>query len=176
MSTPRATLLLNSTYEPLKVISWQRAVGMVWVGKVEVLRSYESVLRAVSWSVAMPAVVRLHQFVRRHRARIAFSRRNVFLRDEHRCQYCRQHFPATELTCDHVMPRSRGGRTSWENVVTACGPCNRRKGNLTPDQAKMALSRTPIRPRILPGLVARIDDANAPEPWRDFLVALRAAS
>ena len=172
----RSTLLLNSTYEPLKVISWQRAVGMVWVGKVEVLRSYSTLLRAVSWSIEMPAVVRLHQFVRRHRVRVAFSRRNVFLRDAQRCQYCRLHFPASELTCDHVMPRSLGGRTSWENVVTACGPCNRRKANLTPDQAKMALWRQPSRPGILPGLGARIDDDAAPEAWRDFLSAMQIAS
>jgi 5-methylcytosine-specific restriction endonuclease McrA len=169
------TLLLNSSYEPLKVISWQRAVSMLWLGKVELVRSYDTVLRAVTWSVQMPAVVRLTSFVRRHRVRIAFSRRNVFLRDEHRCQYCGSHFPPAELTCDHVVPRSLGGRTSWENVVTACGPCNRRKGNRTPEQAKMLLSRAPDRPRTLPGMISRIDEHSAPEPWRDFLTDLAIA-
>jgi 5-methylcytosine-specific restriction endonuclease McrA len=167
-----STLLLNATYEPLRVIPWQRAIIMVWLGKVEVIRSYEQVLRASSWRVHMPAVVRLMEFVRRHRVRIAFSRRNVFLRDDHRCQYCHVRLPSSELTCDHVIPRSQGGRSSWENVVTACGPCNRRKGNRTPDQARMALHRVPECPASLPALGVRLGGDGAPEPWRDFLAHL----
>ena len=100
-------LMLNSTYEPLRVVSWRRAVTMLCLGKVEVLRTYETKLRSVSWTVEMPAVIRLVSFVRRHRIRVAFSRRNIFLRDGYRCQYCNKTLPAAELTCDHVIPRSR---------------------------------------------------------------------
>lgn len=164
------TLLLNNTYEPLRIISWQRAVTMVYLGKVEVVRHYDSVLRSVSAQIRTPAVVRLTEFVRRHRVRIAFSRRNVFLRDGHRCQYCDAHLPVSELTTDHVIPRSRGGVTSWDNVVTACGPCNRKKANRTPAQARMTLQRKPERPRSLPELSLRLNNETAPEPWRDFLV------
>jgi 5-methylcytosine-specific restriction endonuclease McrA len=82
------TLLLNATYEPLRVISWQRAVSMLCVGKVEVVKSYDRVLRAVTWSLQMPAVVRLTSFVQRQRMRIALTRQNIFLRDNYQCQYC----------------------------------------------------------------------------------------
>jgi len=163
------TLLLNSTYEPLQVISWQRAVTMVYLGKVEVVSSYKRVLRAVSWSVLAPAVVRLVRFVRRCRGRVAFSRRNVLLRDEYRCQYCGQRFAPTELTCDHVVPRSLGGRSTWENLVTACIACNRKKGSRTPEQAHMFPARPPRRPESLPPLAFKLGSRSPPEPWREFL-------
>lgn len=167
--TATRTLLLNSTYEPLRVISWQRAITMIFLNKVEVLRNYERMLRSTSMSMQAPAVVRLTQFVRRQRVRISFSRRNVFLRDGYRCQYCDEHLPAAELTTDHVIPRSLGGITSWENVVTACEPCNRKKANRTPAQARMTLQCQPERPHHLPSLGLRLGSENAPEPWREFL-------
>lgn len=169
MTGGRPTLLLNSSYEPLRAIPWQRAITMVCLGKVEVVRSYGICLHSMTWTVEMPAVVRLVNFVKRHRIRIAFSRRNVFLRDGHRCQYCLRTFPASELTCDHVLSRSRGGSSGWENMVTACGPCNRKKGNRTPEQARMTLGRPPERPEMLPAMAARLGGAAAPEAWRDFL-------
>lgn len=163
------TLLLNATYEPLRVISWQRAVTMMYLGKVEVLRSYDQVLHAVTTSIEAPSVVRLYQIVRRHRVRISFSRRNVFLRDEYRCQYCGLSLPATDLTTDHVVPRSLGGATTWENVVTACSPCNLRKGGRTPSQARMALDRRPQRPAHLPAMTMHLHSESAPQAWREFL-------
>lgn len=163
------TLLLNATYEPLQVISWQRAVSMLYLGKVEVVRTYEKVLRAVSLTLEHPAVVKLVSFVRRHRVRISFSRRNIFLRDSFKCQYCGVCLPASELTCDHVVPRSKGGGSSWENLVTACGPCNRKKGNRTPEQARMRLRKPPERPHRLPPAAYRLGGEAPPEPWRDFL-------
>ena len=166
MATPRC-LLLNTTYEPLQVITWQRAVSMLYLGKVELVRAYNRVLRAVSWTVEQPAVVKLVRFVRRQKVRISFSRRNVFLRDGFRCQYCGVQLPAQELTCDHVLPRSQGGSSSWENLVTACGPCNRRKGSRTPEQARMKLHKEPRRPERLPSSPMRYGDP--PDLWRDFL-------
>ena len=173
---PSPTLLLNSTYEPLKVISWQRAVTMLWLGKVEVVRTYQGVLRAVSWTIRQPAVVRLVNFVRRHRVRISFSRRNIFVRDGFRCQYCGVRLPAGELTCDHVTPRSVGGASSWDNLVAACGPCNCRKGNRTPEQARMHLRRRPSRPDALAPAQLEVGGGNAPEQWREFLSWYQAAS
>ncbi len=167
------TLLLNSTYEPLKVIPWQRAVTMLYLGKVEVVRTYQRVLHAVSWSVLQPAVVRLVRFVRRHYVRVAFSRRNIFLRDGYRCQYCGGKLPASELTCDHVTPRSSGGGSDWENLVTACGPCNRKKGNRTPEQAHMQLRSRPCRPEALPPSRFVVAAHTVPEPWREFLAWYR---
>lgn len=168
MTPSSRTLLLNCTYEPLGVIAWQRAITMLCLGKVEVIKSYEATLRAVTWAVPMPAVVRLQRFVARHRVRIALSRRNVFQRDGHRCQYCGETFPTKDLTCDHVVPRSQGGGMTWENLVTACAPCNRRKGGRTPEEARMTLRKVPRRPAAIPPPVVA-QPASVPEPWIEFL-------
>jgi 5-methylcytosine-specific restriction endonuclease McrA len=164
------TLLLNSTYEPLQVISWQRAITMTWLEKVEVLRNYERVVRSVSRAISLPAVVRLRDYVRLRRVRLGFSRRSVFTRDSYRCQYCGEQCSPAEVTCDHVLPRSQGGATDWENVVAACTDCNRSKGGRTPAQAGMKLLRRPRQPDDLP-LVFRIELGNraAPEAWHEFL-------
>jgi len=163
-------LLLNSTYEPLLVVSWQRAVTMMVLEKVDVLESYATTLRAVSMSMSMPAVIRLKSYVRRRRMRIALSRRNVFFRDGHRCQYCQKEFAPRELTCDHVQPRSQGGPTSWENMVAACGPCNRRKGGRTPEQARMHLMTSPRRPESLPvEYTLNLLRGQLPAPWQDYI-------
>jgi 5-methylcytosine-specific restriction endonuclease McrA len=170
MAEASRTLLLNSTYEPLKVISWQRAVTLLWLGKVEVVRTYDRDVRAVTFRVRMPAVVRLLRFVRRRRPQISFSRRNLFARDDARCQYCGRREELPHLTYDHVVPRSQGGRTDWTNIVTCCIPCNRRKGGRTPDQAGMRLLQVPKRPDYLPGVfTVTIGLRNAPDSWRDFL-------
>ena len=167
------TLLLNGSYEPLGVIPWQRAITMLCLGKVEVLRSYETALRSIAWTVPMPAVVKLRRYVHRHRVRVALSRRNVFLRDGHACQYCGVRMSAKELTCDHVVPRSQGGRMSWDNVVAACAPCNRRKGGRTPDEARMKLLKWPERPRTLPPQMSiNLGGVRSlPEAWRDYLAS-----
>ncbi len=164
------TLLLNSTYEPMKVISWQRAVTLLWLGKVEVIRTYDRDIRSVTFKIRMPAVVRLLRFIRRKRPQISFSRRNLFARDSYSCQYCGTKQDSSELTYDHVTPRSMGGRTDWANIVTCCIACNRRKGGRTPEQAGMRLLRTPRRPEKLPGVMTiTIGLQSAPDAWRDFL-------
>lgn len=169
-SVAARTLLLNSTYEPLKVISWQRAVTLLWLGKVEIIRSYDREIRSLTFKISMPAVVRLLRYVRRKRPQVSFSRRNLFARDESSCQYCGRRCDTAELTYDHVVPRSQGGATEWTNIVTCCVTCNRRKGGRTPEQAGMRLRRPPKRPTELPGLVTvQISVRNAPDSWRDFL-------
>jgi 5-methylcytosine-specific restriction endonuclease McrA len=170
MSAASRTLLLNSTYEPLKVISWQRAITLLWLGKVEVIRSYDRDIRSVTFKIQMPAVVRLLRFIRRKRPQISFSRRNLFARDQSTCQYCGKGHETGELTYDHVIPRSHGGRTDWSNIVTCCVACNRRKGGRTPEQAGMRLLRPPRRPESLPGILTiTIGVQSAPDAWRDFL-------
>jgi len=169
-TTASRTLLLNSTFEPLKVISWQRAVTLLWLGKVEIIRTYDRDIRAVTFRIKMPAVVRLLRFVRRKRPQISFSRRNLFARDENTCQYCGKPRDTSELTYDHVIPRWQGGKTEWTNIVTCCVDCNRKKGGRTPDHAGMRLRRAPKRPDYLPGvLTVTIGVRNAPDSWRDFL-------
>jgi 5-methylcytosine-specific restriction endonuclease McrA len=98
------------------------------------------------------------------------TRRNVFFRDGYTCQYCLRQLPVRELTCDHVVPRAQGGGSSWENLVAACGPCNRRKGGRTPEEARMRLRRRPMRPESLPvEYTLNLGSMPPPEPWRDFL-------
>jgi 5-methylcytosine-specific restriction endonuclease McrA len=170
MSVASRTLLLNSTYEPLKVISWQRAVTLMWLGKVEVIRTYDRDVRAVTFRVRMPAVVRLLRYVRRKAPQVTFSRRNLFARDESTCQYCRSKLDSHQLTYDHVVPRAHGGKTDWTNIVTCCVDCNRKKGGRTPEQAGMRLLKPPRRPDHLPTtLTFTIGVRTAPDAWRDFL-------
>lgn len=164
------TLLLNATFEPLKVITWQRAVTMMFLGKVEVVEEYEDEeICSVSFSIKMPSVVRLLRMIRPRSRRVKFSRLNVFLRDRHTCQYCGAVLSTDDLTYDHIVPRSRGGRTEWENIVTACVDCNRKKGGRTPNEAGMRLLARPGRPDYLPELKVTIRFKRTPESWRDYL-------
>jgi 5-methylcytosine-specific restriction endonuclease McrA len=164
------TLVLDQGYVPLKVIAWHRALCMSLIEKVEVLASYDREVRTVSRSFQAPAVVRLLGTVRARPQLVRFSRRNVYLRDNHRCQYCYKVFSDAELTLDHVVPRVSGGKTSWTNVVAACGSCNRRKGGRTPEQAGLNLRTLPKRPQWSPLTVAqRLPEHDMPEIWRDWI-------
>jgi 5-methylcytosine-specific restriction endonuclease McrA len=165
------TLLLNASYEPLKVVNWQKAITLWCQGKVEVIAVHDREIRAVSFSFKMPSVIRLLRFVRikRHFDYVPFSRANIYARDEHTCQYCNEDFPTQELTFDHVVPVAYGGRKDWENIVTCCVRCNRRKGGRTPSEAGMRLVRHPRRPNSAPAIRITIGLRNAPESWRDYL-------
>ena len=165
---PAAVLLLNSSFEPIKIIDWQRAVTMFFLGKVEVLEEYEHNIRSVSLVVKAPAVVRLLKYVRLGRKSPPLCRTNILARDNFECQYCSKELNSREATLDHVLPRSQGGKTSWENIVCCCMHCNRKKGGKTPRQARMPLRKTPIKPDWLPVLNIRLN-GNIPSSWYAFL-------
>jgi 5-methylcytosine-specific restriction endonuclease McrA len=151
------------------LISWQKAITLLFLRKVEALEHYEHKIRGGHNSIAQPAVVRLHRRVPWRKHGVRFSRRHVFQRDDHTCQYCAQHFVPRDLTFDHVMPRSRGGETSWTNIVTSCRRCNQRKGNRTPKEAGMKLLQRPYAPRWLPPHV-RSHGVGGPHPlWEPYL-------
>src|SRR6476469_843141 len=133
------TLLLNQGFEPIKVISWQRAITLLFLGKVEVIEEYDHGVRSVNLIIKIPAVVRLLRAFRRHARPVKFSRVNIYARDNYRCQYCGKRASIGELTYDHVLPRSQGGMTEWTNIVTCCYLCNRKKGGRTPREAGMTL-------------------------------------
>ncbi|MDP5124213.1 MAG: HNH endonuclease [Cyanobium sp. MAG_04] len=135
-------LVLNASYEPLNITTWRRAVVMVLKGKAEGLEHDPD--RKIREDTLLPTVIRLRHFVRVPYKPLPLTRRNLFHRDGHRCQYCGA--SAEQLSVDHVVPRSRGGLDTWENVTTACLPCNVRKGNRTPREAAMPLLRPPHRP------------------------------
>ena len=163
------TLLLTAGYEPLRVLPWQRAITLLTLGKVEVLEEYDQEVRSTSIVVKLPAVVRLLRYFRRPKQGVRFSRINIYARDRWRCQYCGDELPASKLTFDHVVPRAQGGRTVWENIVSACTPCNTRKGNRTPKQAGLTLARTPVRPTWVPVTTFRFNQQSLPAAWRDYL-------
>lgn len=159
-----SALVLNATYEPLSVVSARRAVCLVLSDKAEIVHHDGGVLRSERHAYAVPTVIRLNYVVRRPRLRrTSVSRRALFARDDHRCQYCSG--PADSI--DHVMPRSRGGRHDWENVVAACKPCNLRKRDRTPEEANMRLSCVPRRPRDSTWVSATI--GRVPESWLAYI-------
>lgn len=164
------TLLLNATFEPLRVVSWQRAMTLWVQGKVEIVETHDREVHAVSFSFRLPSIVRLLRFVKvRNLHAVKFSRANIYLRDDYTCQYCARRFEAEDLTFDHVVPVARGGRRSWENIVTACQPCNRRKDARTPEEASMALLRLPRRPSPSARFRATVGVRKTPESWRDYV-------
>lgn len=162
-------LLLNITYEPLKVINWKRAIALLFLDKVEVVEEYSREIHSVSFTIKLPSVVRLLRIVKRPNSPVKFSRQNIYARDKYRCQYCGGRFPSEELTYDHIIPKSRGGKTKWTNIVTSCIPCNRRKGGRTPTEAGMKLIRKPSKPTWVPALKITIGFRDVPQSWRDYL-------
>ena len=163
-------LVLNASYEPLKVVPWERAVTLWVQGKAEVVAEYEREVRSVSFSFRLPSVVRLLHFVKlRKRPVVQFTRANIYARDGFTCQYCSTTFEPEDLTFDHVVPVSRGGTRGWENIVTSCEPCNRQKGPRTPEEAGMTLQRKPHRPAVVPHAMKLTVGYRTPATWRDYL-------
>jgi len=142
-------LVLNAdcrplSYYPLSLWNWQDTVKAVFLDRVDIIAEYDTVVRSPSFEMRLPSVIALREFVRQDRSP-AFTRFNVFLRDGFRCVYCGTH---EDLTFDHVIPRSKGGRTSWTNIATACSPCNLKKGGKMPAQAEMFPMQPPFRPSV----------------------------
>jgi 5-methylcytosine-specific restriction endonuclease McrA len=168
-------LVLNAdfrplSYFPLSTWTWQDAVKAVFLDRVSVLSEYEQEVRSPSFSMRLPSVIALRDFIPSSRMP-AFTRFNVFLRDGFSCQYCSHRRATPELTFDHVIPRARGGRTSWDNVVTACGPCNLRKGSKMPRECNMVPREEPRRPTSyeLQERGRHFPPNYLHESWRDFL-------
>ena len=159
-------LVLNATYEPLCVVPVRRAVVLVLKEKAEVLHATDAELHSERRAFAVPSVIRLTYFVKvPFRARAALSRRAVFVRDGHRCQYC----GANAENIDHIVPRSRGGEHVWENVVAACRPCNVAKRDRMLEDSGMRLRRAPRAPRRLSWLLVAV--GSIPEPWMPYVDA-----
>ena len=142
----KRVLLLTPWYFPTRVLHWQDAVKMVYEETVDVVAEYDEEIRSPSVTWKVPAVVRLKRLAANAKRGVKFSRRNVYQRDGHRCQYCGERKPESELSYDHVVPRASGGRTNWLNIVTACRTCNTRKGSRTCDEAGMWPLRAPVVP------------------------------
>jgi 5-methylcytosine-specific restriction endonuclease McrA len=167
----RRVLVLDPAWQAHRTVSWEKAVCLLFDRKAEVVSEFDEELRSPSVTMKMPAVIRMTRKTKLRRTVIKFSRENLLTRDGFTCQYCCVGFERDALTKDHVLPRSRGGRSTWENIVMACHACNRRKGNRTPTEAGMPLMRTPRQPTWLPMTSKRLNVVRMPEQWRPFLQA-----
>jgi len=166
-------LVLNASYEPLNICSLRRAHVLVWKGRAEIIESHARPLRSACASFRRPHVIRLIMYVRIPRAVTRrISRRVLFARDRWRCAYCGSE--SGRLTLDHVVPRSRGGASVWENVVASCAPCNHRKGDRLLEETGMILRTTPRPPT--PILFIRLTAEHIPDVWRRYLPGLEAAA
>ena len=180
-----SVLVLNSLYQAVQITGVHRAFRLFYAGRARALSpefvSYDfdnwcdlpvgiedEVIRTPSRSIRIPRVIQLVYYDRVPHREVRFTRRNIFYRDKNRCQYCGKVFPQRELNLDHVVPLSRGGRSGWDNVVTACIPCNSRKGSRTPEEVGIKLYRQPKRPAGHPVLRANWIGA-CHEEWRTFL-------
>ena len=163
-----AVLVLNDNYQPLNVTNVRRALGMLCLGRAHTVERDSKVFRSERLCIEMPTVVRLNRHVRRPTPVLRVSRKGIFARDQHTCQYCgARHVP---LTIDHVVPRERGGGTDWSNLVCCCTKCNNKKGNEMPDQVGMQLRRRPSRPKFIPYISYTKFLAAAANPtWRPYL-------
>lgn len=163
-------LVLNSSYEPLRIVSWQKALVLWFQDKVEILEFHTTFVRSVSATFNLPSVLKLKHYIKPKRIDgVRFCRENVYIRDNFTCQYCITKFAAKELTIDHVLPASQGGPKTWTNVVTACRKCNQTKANRTPEKAKMPLLRPPRAPSWLPVLEHEVPADKAPTVWKEYL-------
>ncbi|HYC55647.1 MAG TPA: HNH endonuclease [Candidatus Binatia bacterium] len=184
------SLVLNKAYLPIHVTTVRRAFSLLYRGVARAVDEQYRTFDFSSWSelstsgfeavgmidgmVRIPRVILLVSFDRMPRRRVRFSRHNIFVRDASTCQYCGRRFARSDLNLDHVIPRWRGGRTTWENVVCSCIDCNRRKGGRGPEEAGMRLIRTPGRPEWTPFITRQLGAAGYRE-WKPFLSTIDTA-
>ncbi len=162
----RTVLVLNQNYEPLTITKAKRAIILVYLGKAEVVEKYDGQrIHSISTNLPLPSIVRLVFFIKAPRKMITLSRKNIVKRDGHQCQYCGK----TEgpLTTDHIIPKTRGGADSWENLVCACSDCNKKKGHRTLKEAGMKLVKKPKRPQFFAFIHAFVDIPDL--RWRQYL-------
>lgn len=165
-------LTLSSTYEPLGVVDWEKAVSLVFSGKVHTLSEYDRVVHSPSTSIKVPSVIVFKHNKHKRVKSVRFSRKNVWIRDEGRCQYCSQQVSIKDFTLDHVVPRTLGGSTMWTNVVTCCTRCNQVKGDKLLHKCGMNLIKVPIKPSSLP-YVQDVEfynfESSVPDDWKFWL-------
>ena len=196
-----SVLILNRFYMAVRVVNVRRAFTLLYRGCAEVITiddhqysSYdfdtwcevsqilalekqagEDYLQAVNFEIQVPRIVRLTRYDKLPKSTVRFNRKNLFARDNHQCQYCGQTRPLSQLSLDHVVPRSLGGRTTWENIVCSCMKCNSRKGGRTPSQAGMALLSKPVKPHSNPSMTIPLNDPRY-ESWKTFIQSSQTAS
>ena len=165
----QTTLVLTQGYEVSGIVPWFQAITLWFQNKVEILESYDQDIHSAHMTMKVPAVVRILGKIKRHRKPLKFSRVNVYTRDNFECQFCGTCGAMDDLTYDHVVPRSQGGKTAWDNIVSSCSECNSRKGGRTPAQAGMKLRKKPVQPVALPAVSILAGRRNVPPQWSNYL-------
>lgn len=158
-------LVLNQNYEPLQICNVQRAMVMLFLDRVEMVEKDGGFVHTVTKKYPMPSVVRVKRYIKYHGFEIVLSRKNILRRDGYRCQYCGKHYH--HLTIDHVIPKRRGGKDTWENLVSACVRCNNFKGDRTPEEADMPLLKKPKKPHFVQFLRQQV--GNPKQSWRPYI-------
>ena len=161
----KKVLLLNQSYQPLMTLGAKRAIILSFTEKVEVLERYSDQIRSINLSIFMPSVIRLKDYVRFNKKKIPLNRKNILKRDNHVCQYCNS--KSNFMTIDHIIPKDKGGRDSWDNLVTACVPCNTKKGNKLLKDIDMVLLKKPKAPSFLFNI--QNDLSNSQDSWKPYL-------
>lgn len=164
------TLILSSSMQPQSIATWQQSVVLLWQGKGIALESYDATVSSPSVTFQIPAVLQLRRSFETHKSGVKFSRINLYTRDRFRCCYCGEKFIAKGLNYDHVLPRDRGGKTTWMNIVSSCVACNGRKRNRTPAEAGMRMHFKPFKPKTLPlgqPMIVNLD--TVPPLWVPYL-------
>ncbi|HEX9971350.1 MAG TPA: HNH endonuclease [bacterium] len=158
-------LVLNQSFEPMTITSAKKAIILIYLGKAEIVEKNNSFVRSISTRLPLPSIVRLTRYINVPRKRIILSRKNIIKRDNHQCQYCGSR--NGPVTIDHIIPRDRGGQDTWENLVSACVTCNNRKGNRTPEEARLKLIRRPQKPNYI--FFMRYVVSNIDHRWEPYL-------
>ena len=163
-------MVLNASYQPIKVISWQKAIVLWFQEKVDVLEFQEVEVRSPSRGFKLPSVLRLKSYSKHlFNRQVKFNRQNIFVRDHFTCQYCAKKLSEKKLTVDHVVPLSKGGTHEWSNVVAACGTCNNKKGNKSLEQANLKLKKKPDAPGWIVSTQWELNTNRVPDEWRPYL-------
>lgn len=168
MQNHKKTLLLNQNYQPIKSLGWKKTFCLTFLNKVEILEQYKVIFRTCSKAYKLPAVIRLIEHVNIKYNTLKLSRYNIFTRDNNQCQYCAKKLNFKEMTIDHVIPKSLGGKNTWNNVVTCCAKCNVLKNNRTPQQANMKLIKRPKMPKNS-NLFYCDEENNMPDEWKKWI-------
>ena len=163
-------LILNASYEPIRIINWQKALLLWLQERVDVLDFHGFYAHSTSKSFQLPSILKLKKYINlRHHHGVRLTRQNAFIRDNFQCQYCLKTLPKKDLTIDHIIPLSKGGGNTWENVTTACHPCNNSKGSKSLAEFKKSPKNKPYQPEWLPNTDLRFKSVTTPETWKPYL-------
>ena len=161
------TLKLDNSYRPIEIVDAIEALVLCLIGKAQVIESYKEKINSVSQSFELPAVIVLNRYVKYKFKILAVHRKEIIIRDKNQCQYCGKKFHSDKLTLDHVLPKSKGGQNTWDNLVAACKKCNQKKGDKTPEQANMNLLNKPTKPKY--NILRSLNTNEISDLWKNYL-------